>query len=156
MRYCAAQNKKNAVPTAGNTVLKDTSSKTHFEWRGMDAVTPEFVAHWRALGLAATTPNIYLMPEFMLPAVRFLEADNAPRLAALWNADRSELLAFGVFNAVPPSWRFPVPRLSAVKSKHSFQGGVLLRAGIDAEAVDGFVDELFGGSWYAVRFRGAP
>jgi hypothetical protein len=73
----------------------------------MDAVTPEFVAHWRALGLAAMTPNVYLMPEFMLPTVRFLETDKAPpRLAALWNSDRSELIALGVFNAVSPTCAF--------------------------------------------------
>jgi CelD/BcsL family acetyltransferase involved in cellulose biosynthesis len=58
-----------------------------------------------------------------------------------------------VFNVVPRTWRFPLPRLSAVKSKHSFQAGVLLRAGIDSRSVDRFVDELFGASWGAVRFR---
>ncbi len=123
----------------------------HFEWYDMDAVTPEFAAHWRSLGLAASTPNIYLMPEFMLPAVSCLEVDKAPRLAALWNADRSALLALGVFNAVAPSWRFPYPRLSTVKPKHSPQSGVLLRAGIDGEAVDHFLGGLFATSWRAVR-----
>jgi len=125
----------------------------HFDWYDIDTITPEFVTHWHALGLVASTPNIYLMPEFMLPAVRCLEADKRPQLAALWSADRSALIGLGVFNAVAPSWRFPYPRLSAVKSKHSFQSGVLLRAGIDAESVDLFIAGLFEGSCRAVRIN---
>jgi CelD/BcsL family acetyltransferase involved in cellulose biosynthesis len=124
----------------------------HFEWLEIGRLTPELVAQWRALGTAASTPNVYLMPDFMLPAVRYLEADKAPRVAALWDAQRRTLLALGVFNVVPPSLWFPVPRLSAAKSKHSFQSGVLLRAGIGADAVDRFVGGLFGASWSAVRF----
>ena len=89
----------------------------------------------------------------MLPAVRHLDTDKAPRLAALWNADRSALLALGVFNAVSPGWRFPYPRLSAVLTKYSLQSGVLLRVGIAAEAVDQFIDGLFSGSWRAVRIN---
>ena len=53
-----------------------------FEWLGMDDVTPDFVSRWRALGLAATTPNVYLMPEFMLPAIRYLVSDKTHRLAS--------------------------------------------------------------------------
>ena len=126
----------------------------HFDWHSIDeATTPKFVERWRALALSATTPNIYLMPEFVLPAVRYLEADKAPRFAALWNADRSALLALGVFNAVPPSWRFPYPRLSAVLTKYSLQSGVLLSNGINAAAVDQFVSGLFEGSCRAVRIN---
>jgi hypothetical protein len=88
----------------------------------------------------------------MLPAVSHLEADRAPRLAALWNTDRSALVALGAFNADAPSWRHPYARLIAVKSKHSFQSGVLLRTGIDAQAVDRFIGGLFAASWRAVRF----
>ncbi len=123
----------------------------HFEWARIAVLTPAFVARWRTLGLAASTPNIYLMPEFALPAIRHLEADKAPRVAALWNTDRSDLLALGIFNVIEPSWRFPFPRLSALRSIHSFQSGVLLREGIDAQAVDHFVDGLFGAPWRAVR-----
>ena len=78
-----------------------------FEWLGMDDVTPEFVSRWRALGLAATTPNVYLMPEFMLPAIRYLLSEKTHRLAALWNADRSDLLVLGIFDVVPRTWHFP-------------------------------------------------
>ena len=135
------------------TVPGGTSRRMRFEWLGMDDVTPEFVSRWRALGLAATTPNVYLMPEFMLPAIRYLEADKTHRLAALWNADRSDLLVLGIFDVVPRTWRFPFSRLSAAKSKHSFQTGVLVRFGVDSVAVDRFVDGVFGGSWSTLRFK---
>jgi CelD/BcsL family acetyltransferase involved in cellulose biosynthesis len=131
---------------------RSRSRAMHFEWLELDRLTPELVAQWRALGLAASTPNVYLMPDFMLPAIRYLEADKAPRVAVLWDGERRTLLALGVFNCVAPSWRFPISRLSAVKSKHSFQAGVLLRAGIGTHAVDRFVDGLFGAS-SALRFN---
>jgi CelD/BcsL family acetyltransferase involved in cellulose biosynthesis len=124
----------------------------HFEWQRVDAVTPEFVAHWRALGLAASSPNIYLMPEFMLPAIRLLAPEKNPLFGALWNADRSALMALGVFDTVQPDLRFPFARLSTFRSIHSFQSGVLLRADVEAEAVDRFLDGLFGASWQMVRF----
>jgi CelD/BcsL family acetyltransferase involved in cellulose biosynthesis len=123
----------------------------HFEWYGIDAVTQEFVAHWRALGLAASTPNIYLMPEFVLPAVSNLEANAPPRLAALWNGGHSALMALGVFKSVPPSGRFPYSRLSTFRSLHSFQSGILLRAGIDADVVDQFLGGLVASPWRAVQ-----
>jgi CelD/BcsL family acetyltransferase involved in cellulose biosynthesis len=125
----------------------------HFEWLELDDLTPQILAEWRALGFAASTPNAYLMPEFMLPAIRYLGREETPSVAALWDRERRTLLALGVFDRVAPSWRFPIPRLSAFKSKHSFQAGVLLRAGIGADAVDRFVDSLVGGSWSAIRFN---
>jgi CelD/BcsL family acetyltransferase involved in cellulose biosynthesis len=139
--------------TNGASIPRGEREDVRFEWLGIDEATPQFVAHWHDLGLAASTPNIYLMPEFVLPAIRYLDTDKAPRFAALWNANRSALVALGVFNAVRPSWRFPFARLSAVRSKHSFQSGVLMRAGIDARAMDHFIDGLFGSSWRAVRFN---
>ena len=125
----------------------------HFEWLELDHLTPEVMAEWRALGFAASTPNVYLMPEFMLPAVRHLASDATPSVATLWDTEHRTLLALGVFDRVAPTWRFPIPRLSAFKSKHSFQTGILLRAGIGADAVDRFVDGLVGGSWAAIRFN---
>lgn len=124
-----------------------------FEWLDFDRLTPQVLAEWRALGFAASTPNVYLMPEFMLPAARHLSPNDKPSVATLWDSQRRTLLALGVFDRVAPSWKFPVPRLSAFKSKHSFQAGVLLRAGIGADAVDRFVDSLVGGSWSAIRFN---
>jgi CelD/BcsL family acetyltransferase involved in cellulose biosynthesis len=125
----------------------------HFEWLNLERLTPEILTQWRALGFAASTPNVYLMPEFLLPAARYLWPHQAPSVAALWDAKRRNLLALGVFDRLAPSWKFPVPRLSAFKSKHSFQSGILLRAGIGADAVDRFIDELVGGSWSAIRFN---
>jgi CelD/BcsL family acetyltransferase involved in cellulose biosynthesis len=153
LRVANLEPRVTAVPTRIADRRRSRSRAMHFEWLELDRLTPELIAQWRALGLAASAPNVYLMPEFMLPAVRYLEDDKAPRVAVLWDGERHMLLALGVFNCVASTWRFPIPRLSAVKSKHSFQAGVLLRAGIGAHAVDRFIDGLFGASWSALRFN---
>jgi hypothetical protein len=124
----------------------------HFEWLEIDRLTPGVLREWRALGFAASTPNVYLMPEFLLPAARHLTPHLTPSIAVLWDQERRTLLALGVFDRVAPSWRFPLPRLSAFKSKHSFQAGVLLRAGIGAGAIDRFVGGLVSGWCSAIRF----
>ena len=84
-----------------------------FEWLGMDDVTPDFVSRWRALGLAATTPNVYLMPEFMLPAIRYLVSDKTHRRAEPFGM-RTVLtcLCSGYSTpCLPRTWRFPFSRL---------------------------------------------
>ncbi len=125
----------------------------NFQWHSAEDVTGDFLERWRELGNTASSPNIYLMPEFMLPAIRHLEVDKSPRFAVVWDSDRSAMLALAVFNAVPPSWRFPYWRLSAVQSKHSFQTGALLRSGSERQALDCFLDHLLGGPWRALRFN---
>ncbi len=125
----------------------------HFHWHEIDNLTAEFIEHWRDLGCAASTANIYLMPEFMLPAIRHLEVKNSPKLAVIWNADYSAMLALVAFNAVPPSWRFPFWRLCAVKSKHSFQTGVLLRSNSERQALDRLFNHLLDGPWRSFQFE---
>lgn len=117
----------------------------------MNALTQELVTHWRTLGLTTSTPNVYLMPEFVLPAVRNLAAREPPRLAALWNEDRSCLMALGIFNTVPPTGRFPYARLSTFRSIHSYQSGILIKAGVDEAAVDQFLRGLVASPWRAVH-----
>lgn len=123
-----------------------------FRWHSIDDATREFIEQWRDLGYAASSTNIYLMPEFMLPAIRHLQANNSPKLAVVWNSDQSAMLAFCAFDTVPVSYRFPFVCLSAVKSKHSFQTGILLRAGSEHEALDCLFDNLLDGNCRALAF----
>lgn len=124
---------------------------THLVWYELDALTQELVTHWRTLGLTASTPNVYLMPEFVLPAARNLAAREPPRLAALWNDDRSCLMALGIFDAVAPTGRFPYARLSTFRSIHSYQSGILIKAGVDETVVDAFLGGVVASPWRAVH-----
>lgn len=124
-----------------------------FEWRGLDDLSQDFLDLWCDLGRAACSPNVYLMPGFLLPAVRYLEPGAAPRLAVLWDHDGRRMLALGAFDLEAPSLRFPYRRLSAVKTRHSFQSGVLLRNGIGDGDVDCFLDGLLQTSCRGIRFN---
>lgn len=90
------------------------------------------------------------MPEFVLPALRYLRPGTAPRLGILW--DGEVMLALGVFDREAPSLRFPFRRLTAVRSRHSFQSGVLLRPGLTDQAVDALLDGLLADGCRAIRF----
>jgi len=125
----------------------------YFEWHNIEDATGEFLDLWRKLGLASSSPNIYLMPEFMLPVLQHLENDIAPKFAAVWNDNHTTILALGIFNELPPSWQYPYWRLDAVKSKHSFQTGLLLRSGSEREALDYMLDNMLDGSCRGISFR---
>lgn len=125
----------------------------YFEWRNIEDLTGEFLELWRELGCASSSPNIYLMPEFMLPALRHLENDKPSKFAIVWNDSRTAILALGVFNEHSPGWQYPYRHLSAVKSKHSFQTGILLRSGFEGEALDFLLAQLLGGPWRGIFFR---
>jgi hypothetical protein len=124
-----------------------------FLWHNVEEVTVDFIDHWRALGKDASSPNVYLMPEFMLPAIRHLEADKSPRFGVVWNDDQTEMLALVSVNVVGPSLGFPYWRLSGVKSKHSYQSGILVRAGHEAEAIECAFEHLINDRWRALRFN---
>ncbi len=91
------------------------------------------------------------MPEFVLPALRHLEAGKNHRIAVVWNADCTVLLALAVFVAVSPSWKFPFPKLVASRSKHSFQSGILVREGYDP-ALKYLLNQIIHESWCAIEF----
>ena len=124
-----------------------------FRWHNIADASSEFIERWQDLGHTASSPNIYVMPDFMLPAIRHLEVEKSPQFAVVWNADHSAMLALVAFDVVPPSWRFPYWRLSAFRSKHSFQTGGLLRSGSERQALDCLFDHLLDGPSRAFRFN---
>jgi len=118
-----------------------------------DDVNPDFIELWRDLGLATVSPNIYLMPEFVLPAIRHLTNNEPPRFAVVWNSNQTSMLAIAVFDIGEPNWKFPYSHLNASKWKHSYQSGILLRQGYESEALDCMFDDLLDGPWRAFSFN---
>ena len=93
-----------------------------------DRVEADDVAAWLALEPRAAEPNAFLSPHFVLPATRHLTANRATivffieRLAL----GTCELVGVGVFDRTSPSLHFPLPRLIAYRSPHSYLDGLLL------------------------------
>jgi CelD/BcsL family acetyltransferase involved in cellulose biosynthesis len=123
-----------------------------FAWHEPSELSEDFVAAWRDLCGASVTPNIYLTPGFLIPAVRHLEADGSIRLATVWDERSSTLQALAPLKAVPPSWRFPWRRVEIWRAKHTFQGGFLLRADSDPQALGVLLDHVLDGRCRAIRF----
>ncbi|MBT8097143.1 MAG: GNAT family N-acetyltransferase [Woeseia sp.] len=104
------------------------------------------------MSLAASTPNIYLMPEFVLPAIRHLDLPRDPKFAVVWNTNETKMLALCFVGAPSPNLRFPYSHLRAVKTKHSYQTGILVRNGSEREALDNLLYNLLRKPWQALAF----
>ena len=115
------------------------------------------VEAWADLEARALEPNAYLSPHFVLPALRHLDPGLEPMFLAAYSAGRPErkLVGFGIFVAEPPTWRFPLRRLSAYHSKHSFLTGLLVDRDCAAPVVSRFL-EFFSSKtapWDCVEFQ---
>lgn len=133
-----------------NDLTEGFWSNMRFEWRQAGDLSAVEVEAWRRLGRAACSGNIYLTPDFLMPVLQHLHRGAGARLAILWQG--GAMAALGVFVAERPSLRFPFRRLTALRSRHSFQSGVLLRPGLPDAALDAYLDGLMSDGASAIRF----
>jgi len=113
-----------------------------FKWLTLRDLTPRVTDQWSALAHSACTPNVYLTPDFLIPALRFLHFDGQPRIAVACDARGTRMLALGVFIARAPSLRFPFPALEFARSLHSFQSGLLVSSDLADRDVDSYLGHL--------------
>ena len=109
------------------------------------------LAAWRDLLRMTACENPFLAPEFVLPACRNLETAS-PILLSVQQEDR--WCGVGLFEAVGPQYRLPVPHLRTWRTPYTFLQGMLLRRGQEAETLAAFWDYMQSGghSWHAVEF----
>ncbi|HYW04943.1 MAG TPA: GNAT family N-acetyltransferase [Gammaproteobacteria bacterium] len=116
---------------------------------------PAQVERWAALADEALEPNVYLSPDFVLPALRYLTPDATPLVVTVASAGSPGFAALGVFRQVARSRRFPLPHLAAYASRHSFLTGLLVAPGEAPEALEalfGFVASR-SNRWHGFAFR---
>lgn len=87
------------------------------------------LSRWSELGCAAPRSSPFAMPQFVLPAVRWL-GEPAPLVVRVLRDAR--LLGVGCFVDRRPDLFAPLPRLGAFRSVHSYRCGMLVAAGEDA------------------------
>lgn len=116
------------------------AGRLEVRWRRIEELDERDLQAWAGLESRAAEPNVYLSPNFVLPALRHLDAGLRPVIAWIEAREGSgrELAGVGVFRRSPGSRSFPWPHLSAYLSCHSFLGGLLL----DAEMLDAAVAAL--------------
>lgn len=105
-------------------------------WCGVDELDQRTQDAWTELGVRARDPSPFLMPQFILPAVRWLTPARPPCVALFERAGRTgrELVGVGCFTIRRPNLFVPVPHLRNYCTRHSFRAG-LLAAPDDAESV---------------------
>lgn len=104
---------------------------TTIRWCGIDQLDPGTLHAWTDLGTHARDPSPYLMPQFILPAARWLTPGRPPRIALFERAGRCgrELVGVGCFTIGRPNLFVPVPHLRNYCTRHSFRTGMLVAPG---------------------------
>lgn len=97
-------------------------------WLGIEDLDARTHDAWTRLGVHALEPNPFLMPQFVLPAARWL-ARCAPLLALFECGASRELVGVGCFSVERANPFAPVPHLRAFSTLHSFRTGMLVAPG---------------------------
>ncbi len=93
----------------------------------LNAIDNELIAQWSLFARSITERNPYLAPEFILPAIRYLDKGKKIIIVAVWKDDKREILCgFGVFSVSKGDRHFPLPHFVCYQSKHSYLSGILL------------------------------
>jgi CelD/BcsL family acetyltransferase involved in cellulose biosynthesis len=118
-------------------------------------VDEQLVGQWRDLEARALEDNVYLSPDFVLPAMRHLEPQGEPLLIAAFEGERAtRLVGLGLFRAVRGDRRFPLAHLAAFTTRYSYLTGLL----VDAELAGPVLERFFrflrrpGSPWHGITF----
>lgn len=119
--------------------------------REIDAVT---ISAWAELEQRALEANAYLSPHFVLPEIRHVDSKPDP-IIVLVEKGETELVGVGIFQQRLPSRRFPLPHLSAYRTRYSPLSGLLVDREHAEPVVNAFFDFFCGASarWHGVEFN---
>jgi len=94
-------------------------------------------AAWSALESRAVEPNAYLSPHFVLPAARYLTPELPVQvfLVERLTGTHRDVVGVGVFTQGAATPRFPLPRLVAYRTEHTFLNGLLLDRACPSDAL---------------------
>ncbi|MEZ6055723.1 MAG: GNAT family N-acetyltransferase [Planctomycetaceae bacterium] len=116
--------------------------------RDLPAVTRD---QWRALEQCASTPNVFLSPSFASTAATWLSIERPP-LAVWGEMPDGRLVAWGLFEEVPPSAMNPFAILRCWQNTYTFRNGLLLAPGTEQIALAAFWKFVRTEGWHAVEF----
>ena len=133
---------------------------TRLRWRAPGELDAAERQAWTELGLqAGPHPNPFAMPQFVLPALRWLTPAQPPRLAWIERRGRAsrQLLAVGAFQSRGPNLFVPLPHLCDYRTLHTPRSGLLVAPGEIATAMTALLDALRAQSrWRALDLRNLP
>ena len=94
-----------------------------------DALTPGLLAEWHRLDRETIEPNVYLSPNFVIPAVHHLTPDTPPILALVEDLDAPDgtrLQLLGLLRSTRHSRALPLRHFRAYRTLHTFGTGLLV------------------------------
>lgn len=111
-------------------------------WRRRQDLTADDLEAWSQLGRhAGASPNPFAMPEFVLPAQRWLLGDADLRIAWFAAPDRMQApAAVAVFTAHPASAFVPLPHLRDLRTPFSFRSGWLVAPGRETDVAAALIE----------------
>ncbi len=122
-------------------------------------LSEEVLQRWRALCDASLDCNVFLTPEFVIPALNHLPAGQDIVIIVVDKAlaDGRQTVALGIFEAVMLSRFMPCRMLRSYRSQHSFLSGLLLhREHAHAGAYAMFEHIKYTGKWHGVELIDCP
>ncbi len=133
---------------------------TVLRWRSLDDLDATDLRTWTELGMRTEPhPNPFAMPQFVLPASRWLTPSKLLRLAWIEQVGTTsrQLIAVGAFTIEHPNLFVPLPHLRDYRTLHTPRGGLLVAAGCTATAIAALLDSLHHESqWRALDLHNLP
>lgn len=110
-------------------------------WGPLEGLDAQELAEWSRLGDEAPWASPFGMPEFVLPAARWLAPEAAPHVFRVFDGagQGASLLGVACLVARGPDLFAPLSRLGGFGTVHSFRTGVLARAGAETRVADALV-----------------
>jgi hypothetical protein len=100
-------------------------------WLPLQDVDMATLSAWTELGQAMPRANPFAMPQFVLPAARWLTPRTPPLVALIERQQPGsrQLIGVGCFTQERPNLFVPVPHLASYRTLHTFRSGLLCAPG---------------------------
>lgn len=132
-------------------------------WISAHDVNSSLREQWAQLEQAAIEPNAFLSPDFVLPAVDHLAAQDEVQLVLIEStkpggdetskSNRTTLVGLGAFTVQKGNRRFPFPHLQAFLSEHTYLTGLLIDRSCADAALKAFWQLIRNDRrWHGVNF----
>lgn len=109
---------------------------------------PWSIARWRDLARRSCHQNPFLLPEFLIPAWKYLIPHQGHRLALVEDIDTGRWLAAGCFRTGQAHLPFPVPHAVATQTDYTFRTGLLLDTASAPGVLDLLLQHLVHETWF--------
>lgn len=121
-----------------------------------DEVDSAAISRWRDLAKRSCHQNPFLLPEFVLPAWRYLTPERDQVLVIVESERDGRWLAAGGFTLSQVTSGLPMPHAVAATSDYTFRTGLLLDADHASKALDLLLSRLAAGGWWhqGIEFPG--